>query len=117
LKLKMDVPGGAIGRRSFVVVIQMDSDRAATGNLVPERRGILEVRINVLKAHCREWRTNDAWRDVLCRHREGQASMQCRRQNENEPQPRQVGTPHVVEFENDQWTCFQTEAHQSMRME
>ena len=102
VKLKVNVPGSAIGRRSFVVVIQIDDDRAAPDNLVPEGRGILEVSVDVLEPHRREWRTIDARRDVLCRNREGQASMQHCRQKASEPQPRHVGSPHVVELENDQ---------------
>jgi hypothetical protein len=49
VKLKVNMPGGAVRGGTLVVVKQMDQDRSIRRKLVPDRRGILEARINELQ--------------------------------------------------------------------
>ena len=42
---EVDVPGGAVRRGALVVVEQMDPDDAV-GDVVPERRGVLEAGVD-----------------------------------------------------------------------
>ena len=46
MKLKMEVTRRAIGRRAFVIVKQMNLNGAVRSNFVPDRRRILETRID-----------------------------------------------------------------------
>src|SRR5438874_5937953 len=45
----MNMPGGTIRRGTLVVVEQMDQDGAVRREFVPDRRGVLEARIDELQ--------------------------------------------------------------------